>query len=43
MKNKGKIIIWNMYVILTNKKYYSTNYLYRTFQLVTDTITKSIC
>lgn len=29
-----------MYVILTNKKDYLTNYLYRTFQLVTDTITE---
>lgn len=28
-----------MYVILTNKKDYLTNYLYSTFQLVTDTIT----
>lgn len=27
-----------MYVILTNKKDYLTNYLYRTFQLVTDAI-----
>lgn len=29
-----------MYVILTNKKDYLTNYLYRTIQLVTDTITE---
>lgn len=36
------ILILNliMYVILTNKKDYLTNYLYKTFQLVTDTITE---